>query len=121
RRRSFDVARRQQRQVVELEHHVQRLVPDSEHVRERFFLHKVAPELADETWTRELRRKPASPDRFIDGSKWYRQYLSEEVLGTFDEPFVPFNARTRQIYDREKWTGYEVTLDVWPEVFAWGI
>jgi dienelactone hydrolase len=121
RRRSFDVAKRQERQVMELENHVQRLVRDAEHVRDRFFLHKVAPELADETWTRELRRKPVSPDKFIDGSKWYRQYLSDEVLGRFDEPFVPFNARTRQIYDTEKWTGYEVALDVWPEVFAWGI
>ena len=121
RRRSFDAPNRQQRQVMELEHHVQKLVRDSEHVRERFFLHKVAPEFADETWTRELRREPKSPDKFIEGSKWYRKYLAEEVLGQFDEPFVPFNPRTRQIYDTERWSGYEVALDVWPEVFAWGI
>ena len=31
------------------------------------------------------------------------------------------NARTRKIYDTEKWVGYEVVLDVWQEVFAWGI
>jgi dienelactone hydrolase len=121
RRRSFDAAKRQERQVMELENHVQRLVRDSEHVRERFFLHKVAPELADETWTRELRRRPVSPDKFIEASKSYRQYLSEEVLGRFEEPFLPFNPRTRQIYDTEKWNGYEVALDVWPDVFAWGI
>jgi hypothetical protein len=34
---------------------------------------------------------------------------------------LPFNPRTRQIYDTEKWNGYEVALDVWPDVFAWGI
>jgi dienelactone hydrolase len=121
RRTSLDVAERQKRQVRELESHVQRLVRDSEHVRERFFLYKVAPEFADETWTRQLRHQTIAPDTFIEGSKSYRRYLAQEVLGEFDEPFTPFNPRTRQIYDKEKWRGYEVVIDVWPDVFAWGI
>jgi dienelactone hydrolase len=120
-RHNLDVAKRQKRQVEELDNHVQRLVRDSEHVRDRFFLYKVAPQLADETWTRALRLKTISPDTFIESSKWYRQYLSEEVLGRFDEPYTPFNPRTRQIYDTDKWVGYEVVLDVWQDVFAWGI
>jgi cephalosporin-C deacetylase-like acetyl esterase len=33
---------------------------------------------------------------------------------------MPLNVRTRKIYDRPKWVGYEVVLDVWPDVFAWG-
>ena len=37
-RHSLDVSKRQRRQVEELENHVQRLVRDSEHVRDRFFL-----------------------------------------------------------------------------------
>ena len=115
RRRSFDPAERQKRQVKELENHVQRLVRASEHVRERFFLYKVAPELADETWTKELRHRTYPPDKFIEGSKWYRQYLWEEVLGKLEEPLVAPNARTRRIYDTEKWVGYEVVLDVWPK------
>jgi dienelactone hydrolase len=121
RRRSVDVAKRQQRQVRDLEHHVQGLIQDSEHVRDRFFLYKVAPELADETWSRKLRHDTIPPGNFIERSKWYRQQLSEEVLGKFDEPLTPFNPRTRQIYDTAKWTGYEVVLDVWPDVFAWGV
>jgi dienelactone hydrolase len=121
RRRSLDVAERQKRQVLDLERHVQGLVRNSEHVRDRFFLYKVAPELADETWSRKLRHDTIPPDNFIERSKWYRQHLSEEVLGRFDEPFAPFNPRTRQIYDTEKWIGYEVVLDVWPDVFAWGV
>ena len=32
-----------------------------------------------------------------------------------------FNPRTRQIYDTDKWIGYEVVLDVWQDVFAWGV
>ena len=43
------------------------------------------------------------------------------MLGKFDDPLMPPNARTRQIYDRPKWTGYEVVLDVYPDGFAWGI
>jgi dienelactone hydrolase len=121
RRKSFDAGERQKLQVRALENHVQKLVRNSEHVRDRFFLYKVAPELADETWTKELRHKMISPQNFIEGSKWYRQYFWEEILGKFDEPLLPFNPRTRQIYDTEKWTGYEVVLDVWPDVFAWGV
>ncbi len=121
RRKSVNVAERQKRQVMDLERHVQGLVRNSEQARERFFLYKVSPELADETWTKELRRKTISPNEFIEGSKPYRQYLWEEVLGKFDEPLAPFNPRTRQIYDTEKWIGYEVVLDVWPDVFAWGV
>jgi dienelactone hydrolase len=121
RRRSLDVAERQRRQVLQLEQHVQGLVRDAEHVRERFFLYKVAPELAAENWTRELRHETISPHKFVDGAKVFRQYLAEEVLGRFDEPLLPFNPRTRKIYDTEKWVGYEVVLDVWQDVFAWGI
>lgn len=43
------------------------------------------------------------------------------MLGRFDDAPLPPNARTRQVYDREKWVGYEVVLDVFPELFAWGI
>ena len=121
RRRSLNIAERQRRQVVQLEQHVQGLVRDAEHVRERFFLYKVAPELAADNWTRELRHNTVSPDKFVAGAKTFRQYLAEEVLGRFDDPFLPFNPRTRKIYDTEKWIGYEVVLDVWQDVFAWGI
>jgi dienelactone hydrolase len=121
RRRSLDIAERQRRQVLQLEQHVQGLVRESERVRERFFLYKVAPELAANNWTRELRHETISPDKFVDGAKTFRQYLGDEVLGRFDDPFLPFNARTRKVYDTEKWIGYEVVLDVWPDVFAWGI
>jgi dienelactone hydrolase len=121
RRQSLDIADRQKRQVKDLERHVQGLVRDSEHVRDRFFLYKAAPEMADATWSRELRHKTIPPDKFIDSARWYRQQFSEEVLGAFDEPLAPFNPRTRQVYDTEKWIGYEVVLDVWPDVFAWGV
>lgn len=120
-RRSFSSAERQQHQVRGMEKHVQALVRASEKVRQQFFLYQVMPELANDDWSTDLRHKTYPAARFIEGAKPFRRYLHEEVLGRFDEPLLPANARTRRIYDRPRWTGYEVVLDVWPEVFAWGI
>jgi dienelactone hydrolase len=120
-RHGFSPDERQKRQVRGMEKHVQSLIRASEKSREQFFLYKVMPELASEDWSTEPRHKTFSAARFIDGAKPYRRYFHEEVLGRFDEPLLPANARTRRIYDRPRWTGYEVILDVWPEVFAWGI
>lgn len=120
-RRAFSPDDRQKRQVKDLENHTQWLVRESEHVRERWFLYKVMPELADETWSMELRHPTFPPGKFVQGARWYRKYFWEEVLGKFQEPLLAPNPRTRQIYDKPKWTGHEVVLDVWPEVFAWGI
>lgn len=34
---------------------------------------------------------------------------------------LPINPRSRKIYDNPEWTGYEVVLDVYPDLFSWGI
>jgi dienelactone hydrolase len=120
-RKTFDPANRMRRQVLELERHVQSLIRGSERVREEGFMYKVMPELADNTWNTNLRSKGHSAAKFIAGAKPYRRYFNEEVLGAFNEPLLAPNPRTRRVYDKEKWTGYEVVLDVWREVFAWGV
>ncbi len=120
-RKSFDRSARQHRQVQELESHVQMLVNDSERVRTDFFLHKAAPEFADEQWTTRLRHPTRKPAKFVEAGKAYRQQFAEEEMGRFSDPLLPFRARTRQIYDTPKWTGYDVVLDVWDDVFAWGV
>ncbi|MCL4401700.1 MAG: dienelactone hydrolase family protein, partial [Acidobacteria bacterium] len=121
RRRAFDASERQGRQVRELEAHVQNLVRNSEHVRARFFLYKVAPELADDTWSTRLRHetRPAGP--FIAASQWYRDYFWKEVMGKFEDPYLPPNPRSRKILETDKWAAYDVVLDVWQDVFAWGV
>lgn len=120
-RRSFRGDERQKRQVKALEKHVQALIRESEKVRQQFFLYKVMPELADETWSTRLRHTTFPAAKFIEGAKPYRQYFHEEIIGEFEEPLLPANPRTRRVYDNAKWAGYEVVLDVWREVFAWGI
>ena len=57
----------------------------------------------------------------MESCKYYRDYLWDEVIGRFPPPSVPANPRTRLVYDEPNWKGYEVLLDVWPEVFAYGI
>jgi hypothetical protein len=49
-----------------------------------------------------------------------RDRLWREVIGKIEAPRLPPNPRSRLILEKEKWRGYEVTLDVFPEVFAWG-
>ena len=51
----------------------------------------------------------------------FRKVLAEEVLGRIDDPVLPADPRSRKVYDTPKWTGYEVVLDVYPDVFAWGV
>lgn len=94
-RKTFDPVARQDRQVGELEKRVQ----------------------ASES----LRFPRLSPEPFIKDAAWYRDYLWNEVIGKLAEPMLPPNPRTRKIYDNERWVGYEVVLDVWEDMFAWGI
>ncbi|MCC6858690.1 MAG: dienelactone hydrolase family protein [Bryobacterales bacterium] len=117
---SFDPEQRQMRQVKELEAHVQMLVSESDRVRSRFFMLKAEPQLALGSWSTRQRHSTLDPARFIGNARWYREYFWKEVIGRFDEPLAAPNARTRKIYDTERYTGYETVLDVWPDVFAWG-
>src|SRR6185312_10341664 len=63
----------------------------------------------------------ASPDEWRKKTKWYRDYIWEEVIGRLPSPTLPVNPRTRLVYDTPKFRGYEVMLDVWEDVFAYGI
>ncbi|MFC1716691.1 dienelactone hydrolase family protein [Candidatus Poribacteria bacterium] len=119
-RRSFDFAERQRRQLKELEDHVQWLVRDSDQVRNKFFLYKVMPEFEQKKWDTTAQHETYPSQRFIEGAKYYRRYFWEEVIGKFHEPALPMNPRSRMIYDEPKWAGYEVVLDVFPDLFAWG-
>ena len=63
----------------------------------------------------------SSPEKWEASCEPYRQHFHEEAIGKLPEPTVPLNPRSRAIYDEPKWTGHEVTLDVYPDVFAYGI
>ncbi len=120
-RKLFDPEERQKGQVKEIEDHIQKLMHDSDYERNRLFLYKVMPEFANKVWSTKTYHPYFSPDHFIQEGKEYRNYFWEEVLGKFDYPKLPFNPLTRKVYDDRKWTGYEVVLDVFSNLIAYGI
>jgi len=130
-RKNFDSDERQHRQVQELVNHTQQLLQLSERVRDDFFWHKV---------------KTSSTNDWIAATPGFKSNLWDEVVGRFPKASEPINPRTRRIEfkassrtsnslparpsatlspsDGERdggWTAYDVTLDVWPDVFAWGV
>ncbi|HTU21852.1 MAG TPA: dienelactone hydrolase family protein [Gemmataceae bacterium] len=102
---ALDAVARQRRQVRELVDYTQALIPRSAKERARF-------------WNKA---RPTTADAWPAACKEYKAYFWEEVVGRFPPASEPINARTRKILEREKWTAYEVMLDVWPDVFCWGI
>ncbi len=75
-------------------------------------------------YTRQLLRAPnsrASLDAWRETSSKFRKTFADEVIGRFEIERLPPNARSRQVYDEPKYTGYDVVLDVFPDVIAYGI
>jgi dienelactone hydrolase len=50
-----------------------------------------------------------------------RDQIWNDVIGRLPDPSVPADPRARLLIDAPKFRGYEVMLDVWPGVFAYGI
>jgi dienelactone hydrolase len=121
RRQGFDPVERQRRTVQEIERHVQGLVRVSEHVRDRLFLYTVLPELENQPWNTEKTRPTLDAGKFIEGARQFRERFYEEAMGKFKIPYLPLHPRTRKVAESEHWTAWDVVLDVWPDVFAWGV
>ena|SRR5579859_4842117 len=124
RRPKVDVRERQRRQVLELEAHVQNLIRDGNRTREAFFLGTTSLLKGLESRGERFRMaslKTRSAETFEKEAAPFRDLVWEEVFGKLEEPLAPPNPRSRRVYDKEKWTGYDVVLDVAPEYFAWGI
>jgi dienelactone hydrolase len=100
-----DRKRRMERQVREIEHHVQTLVRDSRRVRDQLW--SKIPGATAEEW-----RTNAEP---------LAQRFLHDVIGVLPPERVPLNLRVRASYDDVKWRGYEVQFDVRPEFFAYGV
>jgi dienelactone hydrolase len=105
-RRNFDSAPRQKRQFDQLVAFTQKLMRDSEARRAETFWAKL---------------DTSSLEKFQTSTEPFRKQLWEEVLGKLPAPTEPANPRSREIYLTPKWKAYEVTLDLYPDVFAYGI
>ena len=105
RRPAFDPVARQKRQFDQLVAFTQKVWRDSEPVRAARF----------------AKADFSSPDKYEKSIEPIRQFFHEEVIGKLPDPTLPTNPKTREVYDTPKWKGYEVTLDLYPDVFAYGI
>ncbi len=88
---------RQERLLRQLVDHTQQLVWQAEHRRREFF---------------------AKPGESVEP---YRDKFQEDILGRLPAPDEPLRAQTRRLYDTPKFTGWEVLIPVWDEVFAYGV
>lgn len=120
-RSAFDPEARQKNQVKEIEANVQGLMRDSDQERNKFFLYKVMPELETKQFSTKSYHPYFSPEQFTEKSREYRKYFREEILGKFEEAYLPPNPRTRKVYDKPLWEGYEVVLDVYDSLIAPGV
>lgn len=103
--RRTDPDERMRRQVDELVRYTQRLIRESPRRREEFW----------------AKADASSPEKWTASTAFYRDAIWNEVIGRMPDPSTPINPQTRQIYDHPRFRGYEVVLDVWPGVFAYGI
>jgi dienelactone hydrolase len=124
RRKDFSPDKRQRRQVRELEDHVQNLLRGADAVRHAFLLGNTTliRTLAPRGERFRMFRVPEqSAEVFAREVEPFKKTFFEEVIGRIDDPVLPPDPRTRRVYDTPKWAGYEVMLDVYPDVFAWGV
>ena len=63
----------------------------------------------------------SSAEKFTASANAWREKFWTGITGKLPPARLPANPRTRQIYDTAKFTGWEVMLDVYPDVFSFGI
>jgi dienelactone hydrolase len=104
-RNSFDAAPRMHRQVDQLVSYTQEFIRQAPLRREQFW----------------AKADASTPETWKSSTKFYRDYIWNDVIGRVADPYVPANVRTRLIYDQPKFRGYEVLMDVWQGIYAYGI
>ncbi|MFL5342585.1 MAG: hypothetical protein ACJ8F7_20830 [Gemmataceae bacterium] len=104
-RKNFDPIARQHRQFDQLVAHIQHLWQISGDVRKQF----------------KAKAEASSPEKWQQSTEAYREQFHTELIGKLPKQSLPMNPRSRLTYDEPKWKGYEVVLDLYPDVFAYGI
>ena len=98
---------RLKRQFDQLVDYTQHLLAEAEYTRRNF-------------WGK-ADRQSRSPEKWRESTVAYRNHFYDQVIGRFDLAKLPPHVRTRKVYDQPAYTGYEVMMDVFPDVFAYGI
>ncbi len=101
----YPAEERLERQFRELLEHTQHLMREAQFTRVDF-------------WSKA---DDSDPEKFAESAEWYRNYFWDNIIGKLPEMSIPADPRTRVIYDTPAFAGYEVVLDVYSEVIAYGI
>jgi dienelactone hydrolase len=101
-----DSAARMNAQIAELDRHSQMLLRESHYVRQE----------------RTIGRLDfANVEAYEKSAAKLREEFKQNVIGSFDRPMLSPKPRSRVFQETEKWTAYEVVLDVFPDVYAYGL
>src|SRR5579872_6296631 len=60
-------------------------------------------------------------EAYVKSTAPYRDYLARHIVGRWDDERSPPNPRSRLKYDAPEFRGYEIVLDVFPDVILYGI
>lgn len=63
----------------------------------------------------------SSLEKYVATSEKLREHVYQELIGKLPDPTLPLNPRSRKVLEEKEYTGYEVVLDTYPDVFAAGI
>lgn len=100
------LAARQERQVTELERHLQGLITRSRVVRDDFLWNPT---------------RITTPEAWQQAMVPFRETFWNDLNGRLPTGATALNPRSRQILDKPTWRGFEVTLDLGqPGLFVWG-
>ena len=97
---------RQKRQLRELEQYTQHLIPVAEAERTTHFWKNIPLH---------------SPQAFQSHVELERTRFWNESIGRLPDPDLPIHPRSRLVKETNKVFVYEVTMDVWTDVFTWGL
>lgn len=110
---------RLKRQLDEMTDFTQKLMHESCYTRVAFFeKHGI---VRPTTIAGASNVKPIEASRWTEAMKPLKEYFYDEVIGRFDRPLLPAKPRTRKVYDEPKYVGYEVVMDVFPDLIAYGV
>ena len=105
-RKTEESAKRREQQLIrQIDRHTQSLLRESSFVRKEFM--------------KEL--KTDSVEAYEQSVEDYRTIFRKSVIGEFSEELLPVAARSRKSWETTAWTGHEVVLDVFEDVFAYGV
>jgi len=98
-------ADRMNRIVTAMDSHTEHLLDRSVHTRRNFW----------------KKLDTSSPDKIAQTVEWYRNYFSKNTVGEFEDAPLPPNPRVKQVNESETYKIYQVELDVFDDLKAYGL